>query len=68
MARIFVVDDSREVRRIGAKHYRAGWYTVGKAKLYVNRGLGQVGLPVRFLCRAELAHFTLVPAYPQPPP
>lgn len=51
----------RELRRIGAKHYRAGWYTLDKARLYVNRGLGQVGLPVRFFCRPELSVFTLIP-------
>lgn len=50
----------REVRRIGAKHYRAGWYTVGMARLYVNRGLGQVGLPFRFLCPPEVTSFTFV--------
>jgi predicted MPP superfamily phosphohydrolase len=49
----------REVRKIGSKHYREGWFTVGKARLYVNRGLGQVGLPVRFLCRPEMSIFTL---------
>lgn len=51
----------RELRRIGAKHYRAGWYTVGKARLYVNRGLGQVGIPLRFGCRPEVSIFTLLP-------
>jgi len=56
----------REVRRIGAKHYRAGWYTVGNARLYVNRGLGQVGVPFRFLCRPEIALFTLIPADDNP--
>ena len=50
----------REIRRIGAKHYAQGWYTVGKAKLYVNRGLGRVGIPLRLFCRPELALFTLV--------
>jgi predicted MPP superfamily phosphohydrolase len=50
---------AREIRRIGAKHYEQGWYTVGKAKLYVNRGLGQVGIPLRLFCRPELALFTL---------
>lgn len=49
----------REIRRIGAKHYAQGWYTVGKARLYVNRGLGQVGIPLRLFCRPELALFTL---------
>lgn len=50
---------NREIRRIGAKHYARGWYTVGKARLYVNRGLGQVGVPLRLFCRPELALFTL---------
>lgn len=50
---------AREVQRIGAGSYRAGWYTIGKVKLYVNRGLGQVGLPLRFLCRPEISLFTL---------
>ncbi len=49
----------RELKRIGAKHYRWGWYRVGEAELYVNRGIGQVGLPIRFLCRPEVAIFTL---------
>lgn len=49
----------REIRRIGAKHYAQGWYTVGKARIYVNRGLGQVGIPLRLFCRPELALFTL---------
>jgi predicted MPP superfamily phosphohydrolase len=49
----------REIRRIGAKHYEQGWYTVGKARLYVNRGLGRVGIPLRLFCRPELALFTL---------
>ncbi len=49
----------REIRRIGAKHYARGWYTVGKARIYVNRGLGRVGIPLRLFCRPELALFTL---------
>lgn len=52
----------RQLLRIGAKHYRAGWYTLGKAKMYVNRGLGKVGMPIRFRCRPEIALFTLTPA------
>jgi predicted MPP superfamily phosphohydrolase len=35
---------------------------VGEARLYVNRGLGHVGLPLRFLCRPEISIFTLDPA------
>lgn len=49
------------VRRIGAKEYRAGWYQVGNVQMYVNRGLGRVGFPVRFRSRPEVAVFTLVP-------
>ncbi len=51
----------REIRRIGAKHYERGWYTVGKARVYVNRGLGSVGIPLRLFCRPELALFMLEP-------
>ncbi len=54
------------VRWIKAKHYRAGWYTVGRAQLYVNRGLGNADLPIRFRCRPEIALFTLSPSPPQP--
>ncbi len=53
---------AREVRRIGAKHYRAGWFTLGKTRLYVNQGLGQVGLPLRLFCHPEVAFLTLVSA------
>ena len=52
---------TRELRRIGAKHYRAGWYTVGNVLLYVNRGIGKVGVPFRFRCRPEIAVFNLTP-------
>jgi hypothetical protein len=31
-------------------------------QLYVNRGIGTVGLPFRLNCPAELTHFTLVRA------
>lgn len=55
---------ARELRSIGAKHYCEGWYTVGNLRMYVNRGLGQVGLPIRFLCRPEVAFFTLLPPEP----
>jgi uncharacterized protein len=50
---------AQQVRRIGSKNYRAGWFTVGRARVYVNRGLGQVGLPLRFLCQPEISEFTL---------
>ena len=48
-----------QVRRIGAKHYKAGWYRLGKAQLYVNRGIGQVLIPFRINSTPEVALFTL---------
>ncbi len=36
-------------------NYVAGWYTKGKARMYVNRGLGVTGKPFRFRCPAEIA-------------
>jgi predicted MPP superfamily phosphohydrolase len=44
--------------RYGAR-YAAGLFHEGGAHLYVTRGLGVVRLPVRFLCRPELAILTL---------
>lgn len=40
----------------------AGWYTYGKARLYVNRGVGVTGQPFRMNCPAEIAFFRLVGA------
>ena len=48
-----------KIRKIHAKHYARGWYTLGKARLYVNRGLGNVGFSFRFRSRPEIALFTL---------
>jgi predicted MPP superfamily phosphohydrolase len=48
-----------KVRKIRAKHYRRGWFTVGKTRLYVNRGVGNVGVSFRFLTSPEVAVFTL---------
>jgi predicted MPP superfamily phosphohydrolase len=39
--------------------YAAGFFHEGETRLYVTRGLGVVRLPVRFLCRPELAIITL---------
>ena len=46
----------------GDKHsrYPRGWFTINGNLLYVNRGLGVAGHPVRFAARPELACFTLV--------
>jgi uncharacterized protein len=39
------------------KLFQAGMYDVGRTKLYVNRGLGTIGIHVRFLCPPEIACF-----------
>lgn len=39
----------------------AGWYRNGRARLYVNRGLGVTGRPFRYNCPAEIVVFRLVP-------
>jgi hypothetical protein len=41
------------------RKYIEGWFQLGKIQLYVNRGLGTVGLPVRFNCPPEITLFTL---------
>jgi predicted MPP superfamily phosphohydrolase len=42
--------------------YVLGYHRVGDMHLYVNPGLGTMGLPFRFLCRPEVTLHTLVPA------
>jgi uncharacterized protein len=37
----------------------AGWGIFDQARLYVNRGVGMVALPIRFRCRPEIAVITL---------
>jgi predicted MPP superfamily phosphohydrolase len=39
--------------------YVEGWFQVGRMRLYVNRGLGTVGVPFRLDCPPELTLFTL---------
>lgn len=41
------------------RKYVEGWFRLGRLQLYVNRGIGTVGLPIRFDCPPELAVFTL---------
>lgn len=41
------------------KKYLAGRYDVGSVQLYVNRGIGCVGLPLRVLCPPEVTEITL---------
>jgi len=37
----------------------AGWYLYGKARIYVNRGVGVTGRPIRLNVNAEISVFTL---------
>jgi uncharacterized protein len=41
------------------KKYVEGWFQLGGMQLYVNRGLGTVGVPFRFDCPPEVTVFTL---------
>lgn len=41
------------------KRYVEGLFRVGPTQLYVNRGIGTVGLPFRFNCPPEIAEITL---------
>lgn len=41
------------------RKYVEGWFRLGRLQLYVNRGIGTVGLPFRFDCPPEIAVFTL---------
>lgn len=43
----------------GCSRYVEGWYESEGARLYVSRGIGTSVLPVRFLCRPELAIVTV---------
>ena len=44
------------------KVYPHGLYRSGKLQLYVNRGIGTVGLPFRLNCPSEITHITLARA------
>jgi uncharacterized protein len=41
------------------KKYVEGWFHLGNMQLYVNRGLGTVGVPFRFDCPPEISVFHL---------
>lgn len=43
----------------GGRKYVQGHFNVGPMQLYVNRGIGSVGVPFRFDCRPEITLFTL---------
>jgi predicted MPP superfamily phosphohydrolase len=42
--------------------YVEGHFRFEQTQLYVNRGIGSVGLPIRFNCPPEITHITLLPA------
>lgn len=46
----------------GGKKYVEGAFRVGSMQLYVNRGIGAVGLPFRLNCPPEITVFTLTRA------
>jgi hypothetical protein len=39
--------------------YLRGWYEEGGGRIYVNRGVGTINLPLRLFARPEIALFTL---------
>jgi predicted MPP superfamily phosphohydrolase len=43
-----------------ASPYVAGLYAIGSSKMYVSRGIGTVGIPVRINCPPEITKFTLI--------
>ena len=44
------------------KRYVEGHFQIGHMQLYVNRGIGTVGLPFRLNCPSEITHMTLARA------
>jgi len=44
---------------VGGRKYVEGAFQLGKLQLYVNRGIGAVGLPFRLNCPPEITLFTL---------
>lgn len=51
----------------GGRKYIQGWFQLGSMQLYVNRGIGSVGVPFRFDCRPEITRLTLRIAHPVRP-
>jgi hypothetical protein len=42
----------------GGRKFVEGWFRVGSMQLYVNRGIGTVGVPFRFDCPPEITKIT----------
>jgi uncharacterized protein len=51
----------------GGRKYVEGLFEFGGVQLYVNRGIGTVGLPFRFNCRPEITRLRLRATKPQTP-
>jgi predicted MPP superfamily phosphohydrolase len=45
----------------GCGRFLAGWYNENGTQMYVSRGIGTSVLPIRFLCRPEIAFITIMP-------
>ncbi|MGC1462492.1 MAG: metallophosphoesterase [Terracidiphilus sp.] len=43
------------------RKYIEGWFQLGRLQLYVNRGIGTIGLPLRLNCPPEITIITLRP-------
>jgi predicted MPP superfamily phosphohydrolase len=48
----------------GGQKYVEGWFRFGNMQLYVNRGLGTIGVPFRFDCPPEISVITIRRADP----
>ncbi len=49
---------------VGCDGFVEGWYEEKGSQLFVSRGIGMTYMPVRFLCRPEVAFITLIPEGP----
>jgi predicted MPP superfamily phosphohydrolase len=50
----------------GGRRYVEGWFRLQDMQLYVNRGIGTVGVPFRFDCPPEITSITLRAGNPEP--
>jgi predicted MPP superfamily phosphohydrolase len=60
--RLPFIGTPRSLLAKGGRRFVHGHFNVGPMQLYVNRGIGTVKLPFRFLCPPELTLITLQPA------
>ena len=57
--RIPFIGTPPQFRPAGGRHFMEGHFNLGPMQLYVNRGIGTVKIPARFLCPPELTMITL---------